>query len=379
MAMKFCPIDTKHLFLFRCGALVRPLDFIISSAAVGIHRNQADTLKLRVHEYGGGKVKGRRLIAAVSKYSNPATDVVEAGDSEFLSTTGWKDFASNVSGEWDGFGAEFSIEGNPVELPESVVPEAYREWEVKVFDWQTQCPTLASPETYSFFYKSIKLLPTVGCEADAATQYSVNERHIGGSNIIAYESSGSFVAVWINEDNGSLELEHCLVNPRNKESRVRIIQALQVNKERKLVLQNFRIFCEQWYGPFRNGDQLGGCSIRDSAFASTEALKSSQVIGSWQGSHATASFQNSQLNTSFHEVKGEGLVKIVRDEHDLILLPKQLWCSYKEREGEFFFEAGWLVDRGQAITSKCIFSSNAQLKEIAIARETSLAEMEEKA
>ncbi|XP_010436185.2 PREDICTED: uncharacterized protein LOC104719897 [Camelina sativa] len=77
----------------------------------------------------------------------------------------WSEFAQNVSGEWDGFGADFSRQGQPLELPESVVPEAYREWEVKVFDWQTQCPTLAQPDAHAFLYKSIKLLPTVGCEA----------------------------------------------------------------------------------------------------------------------------------------------------------------------------------------------------------------------
>ncbi|MQK22293.1 hypothetical protein EI013_28410, partial [Escherichia coli] len=35
----------------------------------------------------------------------------------------WSQFAKRVSGEWDGFGADFSNEGKPIELPESVVPE----------------------------------------------------------------------------------------------------------------------------------------------------------------------------------------------------------------------------------------------------------------
>ncbi|MBA0549650.1 hypothetical protein Golob_020669, partial [Gossypium lobatum] len=208
----------------------------------------------------------------------------------------WSEFAKNVSGEWDGFGADFTIEGKPIELPESVVPEAYREWEVKVYDWQTQCPTLAEPVENTMTYKTIKLLPTVGCEADAATRYSIEEKNIGGVDnevsAFAYHSSGCYTAIWSVADKNLLELEHCLINPRDRESRVRIIQVVRVDGT-KFVLQNVRVFCEQWYGPFRNGDQLGGCAIRDSAFASTAATNASDVGGVWKGSNAAASFDSS--------------------------------------------------------------------------------------
>lgn len=287
----------------------------------------------------------------------------------------WLDFVKNVSGEWDGYGADFSVDGSPIELPESVVPEAYREWEVKVFDWQTQCPTLAQTEDYSLFYKLIKLLPTVGCEADAATRYTVDERRIGGADTsvsaFAFNSSGCYVAVWpIMNHPGYrlLELEHCLVDPGNHESRVRVVQVIRV-EENKFVLQNIKVFCEQWYGPFRNGEQLGGCSIRDSAFASTVALDGSEVSGSWQGLHAVACFDNSQ--DMHQELHDDNVRKSTRDEKELLLLPKQLWCSLKEKEdGETYCEVGWLLEPRCAITSKCIFSPDTGLKEIAIARET---------
>ncbi|XP_028092318.1 uncharacterized protein LOC114292529 isoform X1 [Camellia sinensis] len=327
--------------------------------------------------------------SASASASASASDVIEIdGDNTTTTTTTtatatttvsskeWLEFATNVSGEWDGYGADFSSRGNPIELPESVVPEAYREWEVKVFDWQTQCPTLAKPEDSIFFYKSIKLLPTVGCEADAATQYSIDERNIGGTDdsafAFAYQSSGCYAAVWLMEDHATyrlLELEHCLIDPRNRESRVRIIQVVRVEKS-KFMLQNIKVFCEQWYGPFRNGEQLGGCAIRDSAFASTDALKSSEVTGVWQGLHAVACFQNSQTNV-LQELLDDSVQKSVRDDQNLVLLPKQLWSSLKEREdGQTCCEVGWLLDQGQVITSKCIFSPDAGLKEIAVARET---------
>lgn len=197
-----------------------------------------------------------------------------------------------MSGEWDGFGADFSREGHPLELPESVVPEAYREWEVKVFDWQTQCPTLAQPHPHTFLYKSIKLLPTVGCEADAATRHSVDQRTISPTALsFSYSVSGSYVAVWgpLGNNNQLLEVEHCLVNPNDKESRVRIFQVVETTM---LSLRSVKVFRELWYGPFRDGDQLGGCATRSSGFASTPATAASAVAGSWRAVLATTSFDS---------------------------------------------------------------------------------------
>lgn len=219
---------------------------------------------------------------------------------------GWTEFADRVSGEWDGFGADFTTEGKPIELPESVVPEAYREWEVEVFDWQTQCPTLADPKSLRLSYRSVKLLPTVGCEADAATVHSSDERIIENSNntsilAFAFQNTGCYVALWSvfeNEVYKVLELEHCLIDPRDKESRVRVIQTLRIEGS-MVKLQKVKVFCELWYGPFRNGDQLGGCAIRDSGFATTPVLNASDVTGVWQSQDAVVSYQSSQ-NVSSH-------------------------------------------------------------------------------
>ncbi|KAF5178436.1 Glycerol kinase [Thalictrum thalictroides] len=300
---------------------------------------------------------------------------MEIQETSSISTTPpWREFANNVSGEWDGYGADFTTEGKPIELPENVVPEAYREWEVRVFDWQTQCPTIAKPEESSLMYKLIQLLPTVGCEADAATRHSIDERNVGGADnkvsAFAYDSSGCYVAVWPLSDNGVsklFEVEHCLVDPQNRESRVRIVQVIRVDKT--LLLQNIKVYREQWYGPFRNGDQLGGCSIRDTAFASTDATKGSEVIGSWHGSCVVARFQ-SQTDIPQQLINQKPL-KLVRDDHGLIFLPKQLWCSLKEEEnGETCAEVGWLFKQGSAITSRCSFTKDGKLKEVAIGHET---------
>ncbi|KAF9676408.1 hypothetical protein SADUNF_Sadunf09G0135400 [Salix dunnii] len=318
--------------------------------------------------------RSKRPAATISNCTAKASSTpvsaapVQQTISPTTSTPTWSEFASKISGEWDGFGADFTTEGKPIELPESVVPEAYREWEVKVFDWQTHCPTLAHPQDLLLTYKTIKLLPTVGCEADAATRHSIDERVVGGvdNNVsaFAYQSGGSYAAVWPVVDNGQykqLELEHCLINPRDKESRMRIIQVVRVANT-GIELQSIRVFCEQWYGPFRNGDQLGGCAIRDSAFASTTALKASEVVGVWQGPSAVSAFDSSQ-NVLIQELIDDKVRKTGRDEHNLILLPKQLWCSLEgHKGGETLCEVGWLFDHGCAVTSRCIFSSDVKLK-----------------
>ncbi|KAI5654245.1 hypothetical protein M9H77_31432 [Catharanthus roseus] len=320
-------------------------------------------------------------LFSVSSAANVKIAVIEVQQKQEDSLTlGWAEFSKNVSGEWDGFGADFTRDGLPVELPESVVPEAYKEWEVKVFDWQTQCPTLAQPTHFDLIYKVIRLLPTVGCEADAATRYRIDERNLSEAVAFAYRPNGCYVAVWaVAEKAGGvgalLELEHCLVDPRDRESRVRIIQVVGVDVKGELELVGIEVFCEQWYGPFRNGDQLGGCAIRDSAFAATKATESLKVSGVWQGINAIASFKehddDDDQKKVIRELVDENIIrKSARDGSGLTLLPKQLWCSIDHEEEKTCCQVGWLLDQGLAITSRCFFSTGGKLKEIAMASES---------
>lgn len=162
-------------------------------------------------------------------------------------------------------------------------------------------------------YKLIKLLPTVGCEADAATRHSVEERIAGSAesrvSALGFDPSGSYVAAWPVDGRGGkklLEVEHCLVDPANKEVRVRVIQVIAAEEE-GMRLEAIRVFSEQWYGPFRNGEQLGGCAIRESGFASSTALRVSDVVGVWQGiTSSVARFGAEQMvsSSSFKVVSG---------------------------------------------------------------------------
>ncbi|CAI0471309.1 unnamed protein product [Linum tenue] len=318
---------------------------------------------------------------------------IPAGDLQTLTpiSDDWPEFADRVSGEWDGFAADFTPQGAPIELPESVVPEAYREWEVKVHDWQTQCPTLARPSPEpdrTLSYTTIKLLPTVGCEADAATRYTSDERAASSASAFAYHSSGSYVAAWPGAAAApnKLELENCFVNPQDRESRVRILLALNLvrpsdeNPTISLEVAGIRVFREQWYGPFRNGDQLGGCAIRDTAFAATAPLDPAKLLGfPWRrGPTAVAAFQ--------HHHQPNGLIQQLSDGNDssslekeslvrdasggVVLLPKQIWYAVKEN----WCEVGWLFDDGKAVTCTSLIAPDATLKEVRLAQETAVLE-----
>lgn len=194
-----------------------------------------------------------------------------------------------MSGEWDGYSAEFNMFGEPFELPSNVVPDAFREWGQAIHDWQTQCPTLAHPEKGHLWYKVMRLHPTVGCEADAATVYSVEKSDMKqNASALAYHKSGSYTAVWrgkrvTNEKQGTgpgkevtregdeIEVEQCLVHEK---TRIRVLQKLG---RRRHVL----IFREAWEGPFRNGESLGGCAAITQAFATQTPLHTSALTGKW--------------------------------------------------------------------------------------------------
>lgn len=65
----------------------------------------------------------------------------------------------------------------------------------------------------------------------------------------------------------------------------------------------------------------------------------------------------------FQELVEEKPLQLARDEQNLVLLPKKLWCSLKEREdGGTCGEVGWLLEQGRAITSRCIFSRDGKLQ-----------------
>uniref|UniRef100_A0A0D9VP23 DUF3598 domain-containing protein n=1 Tax=Leersia perrieri TaxID=77586 RepID=A0A0D9VP23_9ORYZ len=290
----------------------------------------------------------------------------------------WEEFAARVSGEWDGYGAEFTSVGEPVELPENVVPEAYREWGVAVHDWQTQCPTLADPSSpCDLHYRLVRLLPTVGCEADAATVHTSHQRHASSASAFAYGGSSSYVAAWPRGPAPVVEVEHCVVRPGDGDRvRVRLVQTVALGKEARL--RGVKVFSEQWYGEYRNGEQLGGCAVREAAFAAGERLSVSEVVGEWRRDAASAARFSGELDPETGKFVGltteEPGERLIRDEDDgIVTLPKQLWSLFKENgDDEFVCEVGWVLGDGSALTSRCVLSRDGD--EIIVAQESRVSE-----
>jgi hypothetical protein len=73
-----------------------------------------------------------------------------------------------------------------------------------------------------------------------------------------------------------------------------VVQTVALGKEARL--RGVKVFSEQWYGPFRNGEQLGGCAVREAAFAAGEKLDVSEVVGQWERRDATAARFSGELD-----------------------------------------------------------------------------------
>lgn len=202
-----------------------------------------------------------------------------------------------------------------------MIPDAFREWGQLIHDWQTQCPTLAHPEKGHLWYKVMQLHPTVGCEADAATVYSVEKTDTReNASALAYHKSGSYTAVWrgkrvTNEKQGTgpgkevsregdeIEVEQCLAHGKR---RIRVLQKLG---PRRHVL----VFREGWEGPFRNGESLGGCAVVTQAFATQKALVGADLTGEWNSEiYTRRDPQSQQVNRLSAKLQQTPLIRFMQ-------------------------------------------------------------------
>lgn len=126
-------------------------------------------------------------------------------------------------GEWEGITASFdAATGAPLPLPEHYVPDAFREWGVELFDWQSQCSSTVH-EGRALAATVRRLMPTVGCEADAvafteeatAAAASGGDGN-GGGDALAVLPDGSYSAgpaAFDLEAASKLRLEACFAAP----------------------------------------------------------------------------------------------------------------------------------------------------------------------
>lgn len=100
------------------------------------------------------------------------------------------------AGEWVGHSASFASNGQPLTLPETYVPREYADWDIQISDWATVSSLNAKGDDSPAVLLLTKfMLPTVGCEADAASfvedkrLYSSKAQHVA-DDVQAFSHSG---------------------------------------------------------------------------------------------------------------------------------------------------------------------------------------------
>ncbi|GJP65081.1 hypothetical protein CLOP_g16996 [Closterium sp. NIES-67] len=134
-----------------------------------------------VHITSAAQIDGTKA-ADVAGADAAQVYVTEKTDSDAHAPTpaasAWQAFSAAFSGEWAGYSVDFSRFGHPLELPQSVVPEAFRDWGLAQLAWQAQTSSAARGESLGrgdarVQSSLVRYAPAAGCEAASPPKYSV--------------------------------------------------------------------------------------------------------------------------------------------------------------------------------------------------------------
>ena len=258
--------------------------------------------RYRKHKLISSESRGSNKISKKQKLTCCHTSrSVEAPLPQEASTTiesEWSAFCDNVSGEWEGATVTFTADGQPQELPSQYVPKEFRDWDVTLYDWQSQC----SMQPLSTGIKCLlkRLMPTVGCEADAQS-FEEDKRQLLGSSKAATQhailSNGSYTTASSLDLSGqtSLRFEHCLVTVQQR--RIRVVQHVKASgTSDSWQLSTVEVHNEKYDAPYNGGAELSGCGGGMSNFAETSRLDASQLQQDWAATSGR-SYSVSQAGT----------------------------------------------------------------------------------
>lgn len=241
----------------------------------------------------------------------------------------WCAFGECVSGEWDGVSATFDADGQARELPEYYVPQAYRDWDVQLYDWQCQCSMLCNGEGMTSVTR--KLMPTVGCEADAVaftedTKKGSNgewENSVISAQGLATRGPGS---VLLNENVFECTAEHIIT--LEDDMRIRMVHLLKkMGAERQWRVQGIEVYVEKRDGPYTGRRELAGCGGGMNPFATSNPLSLESLMTFTADTAKATGVRYS--NGVREEVCDEpwGFLDNV-DAKSFIGLPKNCWTTY---------------------------------------------------
>lgn len=271
------------------------------------------------------------ILGRLNALSSGTEATAEGEIEEGVSTTkgaSWSAFSEAASGEWDGVTASFDVDGKPKQLPEYYVPEAFREWGVELYDWQTQCSMLVQDEGMK--YNIRRLMPTVGCEADAIAFTEECQESFASDNMI-FNVDGSYSKAPVGLDDANeykSAAEHCITLPDPSGVRVRAIQNFKrTGQEKVWSLMDIELHFEKRDGPYTGRRELAGCGGGMPAFGTTPAVDSVQLqaalMDCWKADGIRISSKNDIRSVS----KDSWSMPEWLSMDDVIGLPKNSWMG----------------------------------------------------
>mmetsp|Transcript_97 Transcript_97/g.213 ORF Transcript_97/g.213 Transcript_97/m.213 type:complete len:390 (-) Transcript_97:26-1195(-) len=299
-----------------------------------------------------------------SHHTGLACHAVAADDCDAQSLS-WETFAEQVSGEWDGVSVTFDPEGCARELPEYYVPQAYRDWDVQLYDWQCQCSMTCDEEGVSCVTR--KLMPTVGCEADAIAFTEEARRDFGfdckncvfEERGLATRSPGDAIA---DEKSFDCKAEHILTIGQGE--RIRIVHLLKrMGPEREWRVQGVEVYVEKRDGPYTGRRELAGCGGGMDPFAKSDALSSDSVMTALGRVKGATGIQYADGRI---ESIADDWQPAVGDLPDIVGLPKNCWTAFSchtssESTVSIHLYAGVICDDGNTMTVSYQHSENGSL------------------
>lgn len=317
------------------------------------------------HKVGPNIIRARPSRAPVARARVIKVSVSQAEPQ----TAQWEQFAANVSGEWEGVTVSFDADGTPQQLPERFVPGAYREWGVELFDWQSQCS--CTTEGGQLRSTLRRLMPTVGCEADAV---AFTEE---ASTVAAPSGDGSTAEALVTLPDGSysagpasfdakeaskLRFEACFAMPGLSTEgtlqhsstaggtngsppryRIKVAQNLQRNwMDGSWRLASVELHREKYDGPFTGRKELAGCGGGQPAISKLPAAADEQLQGSWAphpGAASEAARGGAGAAAAGPTAGGSAIIT---------KLPLGAWSVVRvDGAGDLVVEAGALAEGGQ--------------------------------
>lgn len=210
-----------------------------------------------------------------------STDLHPAEAQPSTADSVWNSFCEHAAGEWEGATATFSADGKPNELPSQYVPQEFNDWNVTLYDWQSQCSMQPQANGVKCLLK--RIMPTVGCEADAQS-FDEEKRQLFESSAPVTQqhqavlSDGSYTTTSSLDLSNeiSIRFEHCLVTAQQR--RIRLVQHVTApSASDPWRLSSVEVHNEKYDAPYNGGASLSGCGGGMSNFAEGAKLDIQQL------------------------------------------------------------------------------------------------------